>query len=844
MSLSFSAYAQQPALRPPAKSTSLPDTSHKSKSGTGLQAKVKYTAEDSIRIDYTNNVVYLYGKGRIIYEDFQIDADYIRLDQKNNTAFAKGYTDPKTNRYRGRPILKQGNEAPITTDSLIFNYQTKKGKSYGVFSDVDGGYLQAQQFKKNEFEEGFFKNGIYTTCNLLHPHFGIHITRGIVTEKQVVSGPAYLNIEDVPLPLGVPFGFFPKPNRRSGGLLLPTLGEDAQRGFYVRDLGYYFGLSDYWDLAIRGTGYSKGSFEGNALARYRKNYKYDGNFNFRYASTRNGIEGTPEFQHPAKDFNITWYHTQRPEANPGTTFSASVNAGTGKYFIHTAAGGTYNVDQLIRNTLSSNISYGKIFGNNGLFNFTSSLSHRQDLENQDIFLELPTFSLNMSTIQPLDNKNRIGEPKWYQKINVGYSLQGSNSINTKESLLFRDDALKKFTNGFQHNIPVSFSMNLFKYFQFNSGLQYNERWYLQTIRKSFSASTNRILTDTVPGFSRAYEYSLNSGLSTKFYGQLNFKKGKWEGIRHVFTPSVSMNYRPDFGANQYGYYKSVVVDSTGRTARYSIFENGIYGTPSAGKLAGISFAFDNNVEAKKRAKDSLGTAEKIPLLQNLTFSGSYNFAVDSFRLSPISFIGRTALFKQQLGINFNGTFDPYQLNQQGARINKFTLNNGKLARLTNFGLSFDISLNSNAVKRRSENLNQLGQNMQNATAQQAQELAMINRDPNAFVDFNVPWNVSASYSFNYSKFGLQSSITNTLNLFGDFNLTPKWKVQYTSGYDLQQKKLSLTQFAIYRDLHCWDMSFRWIPVGLYRSYSVDIRVKASILQDLKLSRRRDYFNNL
>lgn len=849
----FSVYAQSRVLRPAVtprdttsrlsfKTDTLPN---KSSGSSGLKSTVTYTAEDSIRFDHINNVVYLYGKGRITYEDFELDADYIRLDQKNNTAFAKGYTDPKNNRYRGRPILKQGSESPITTDSLMFNYKTKKGKSFGVFSDVDGGYLQARQFKKNQFDEGFFKNGIYSTCNLPHPHFGIHITRGIVTEKQIVTGPAYLEVEDVPLPLGVPFGFFPKANRRSGGLLFPTFGEDATRGFFIRDLGYYFGLSDYWDLALRGTWYSRGSYEGNAVARYRKNYKYDGQFSLRYASTKNGIEGTEAFKHPAKDFNITWNHSQRPEANPGTTFSASVNAGTGTYFNNTADGGRYNIDQITRNSLASNISYGKVFGN-GLFNFTSTLGHRQEIEQKTVELDLPNFSLNMSTINPFDSKKRVGEQKWYQKLSLGYSLQGTNKIRTTESQLFKSGVLQKFQNGFQHNIPVNLSLNVLKYFQFNSGLQYNERWYLQTIRKRSFPISGSPVNDTVPGFSRAYEYSFSSGLSTKLYGQANFKRGKLMAIRHVVTPSVSFNYRPDFGDDRFGYYRNVQTNPQGNILRYSIYETGVFGSPSIGKVASISFNVDNNIEGKRRSvKDSTSNSEKFPILPSLSFSGNYNFAVDSFQLSPISFSGRTAFFKQKLNINFSGVFDPYDLNKQGdRRINEYAIRNGKIGRLTNFNLAFDFSLNSEAVKRRNENLNQLGQNMQNASPQQAQALAMISRDPNAFVDFNIPWNINASYSFNYSRPYLKSTVTNTLNFSGDFNVTPKWKVQYNSGYDFQLGKLSFTQFSIYRDLHCWDMSFRWIPTGLYRSYSVDIRVKAAILQDLKLSRRRDFYNNL
>ena len=850
-----SLYAQQPTPKPdnvnrdttlrlpPLKSDTV---TKKSNRRGGMPSKVIYSAEDSIITDQDNNIVKMYGKARVKYEDMELDADYIQYDQKNNTLFAKGLINPKTKRYAGRPLFKQGSEQPITTDSLFFNYKTRKGKSFGVFTDAEGGYLQAQQFKKNEWGEGHFTGGIYSSCNLPHPHehFGIHITRGIVTEKQIITGPAYLVIEDVPLPLVVPFGFFPKPNKRSGGLLFPTFGEDI-RGFFMRDLGYYLGLNDYWDLATRGTLYSKGSYELSTAARYRKNYKFDGGVNFRFASTKNGVEGTPSFKNPNKDFNLTWNHSQSPLSNPGTTFSASVNAGTGSYFQNSGAGGTYNPEQLARNTLSSSISYGKVFAD-GLFNFSSSLSHSQDIEQQTVFLDLPRFSLNMTTLNPFDNKNRAGEQKWFQKINVGYSMQGSNSINTKEYKLFKKESLNDFRNGIQHDIPLNLSLNVLKYFQFNSGLQYSEKWYLQTIRKRLDpvGSKLELAIDTVQGFSRVYDYNLNTGLSTKLYGKFNFKKGKLMALRHVLTPSVGFNYRPDFGTDRYGYFRNVERDTAIVSSRYSIYENAIFGAPSVGRVAGIGFSFDNNIEAKVRSTaDSLKNSINIPIIQSLTFSGSYNFAAEQFKLSTIGFSGRTAFFKQKMGINFYGTLDPYKLDGLGNRVDKFTISNGSLGRLTNLGLSTDFSFNSAAVKSRNDKLNKIDETKKNLTLQQQEELNAISRDPNAFVDFNIPWNIAASYSFNYSRNGLTSSISNTLNFSGDFNVTPKWKVQYTSGYDFQLNRLSLTQFSIYRDLHCWDLSFRWAPIGTYKFYSVDLRVKAAILQDLKLSKRRDFYNN-
>ncbi|HEY0895667.1 MAG TPA: putative LPS assembly protein LptD, partial [Sphingobacteriaceae bacterium] len=435
---------------------------------------------------------------------------------------------------------------------------------------------------------------------------------------------------------------------------------------------------------------------------------------------------------------------------------------------------------------------------------------------------------------------------WYQKINVAYSARGSNSITTKDTLLFRNTSLKDFDNGVQHNIPISFSTNILNVVQFSASSNLTERWYLQSVSKQFNTTTGRVETDTTAGFSRAGEYNLSTGMSTKVYGQVNFRKGKLLALRHVATPSVSFSYRPDFAAPHFGNYKYVYTNAARTDSiRYSVHETSQLGSPGIGRQAAIGFNLDNNLEAKVRSNaDSLTNTAKIPILQSLSFNGSYNFAADSLKLNPISFSGRTALFKEKLGLNFFGTFNPYQFETNelgGSRvINRFTLRDGKLARLTNFGLSFDFSLNSEAVASRNRGLEATRQSMGAMTPEQAEELARISRDPASFVDFNVPWNVSLSYNFQYSKPFDQSQITNTLNVQGDFNVTNNWKVTYTSGYDFQLNKISITQFSIYRDLHCWDLSFSWMPFGPWKSYSMDLKVKASILQDLKLSRRRSH----
>lgn len=822
------------------------------KTATGLSSEIKYTAEDSIKFSIDGKIIYLYGKGRIYYEDLELDADYVRIDQKNKLLFASGVYD-KYKVYRGRPIFKQGSDAPVTTDSLLFNFETKKGKAFGTATSVDEGYIQARQFKKNEYNEGFLKNGIYSTCNLPEPytHFGIHIDRGIITEKQIIAKSAYLEIEHIPMPIWLPFGFFPKTNKRASGFRFPTFGEDASRGFYMQGIGWYFGINDYWDADVTGTLYSKGSYDINTIARYKKNYKYSGSLNLSFASIKdpNAIEGTPGNK-ASKQFNIQWTHSQDQAAHPGTTFSASVNFGTSSYFQQTAANGTYNYASLTRNNMSSSISYATTFLD-GLFSFSSALRHSQDLTTKHVDLLLPQFNLGLARqLNPFDSKNRVGEQKWYQKITVNYSLSGENSFSGQEDEVFKKESLKKYTNTFRHAIPVSMSLNVLKVLQFNTSVNYNELWTFQTLRKSYDPSVSGMIrTDTVQGFARNYNYAVSGGFSTKLYGIYKFKKGNIMAIRHVVTPNVSFSYSPDFTSSRFGFYRDISgLPEVGTTlgdslrssignSRYSIFKEGSGGT----RQASINFSLDNTIEAKRKTKsDTSSATENVPIIQGLSFSGSYNFVADSLKLSQIGFSGRTAFFKQKIGLNFSGSFDPYEViaDKYGnpLRVNRFLVSRGKLARLTSFSLSTDFNFNSSAQKKRNDQL-RAKQDDPNLTPSQQEDVKSILDNPDYYVDFNVPWNVSAGLSFNYSNTGLKSTVNSTINVSGDFSLTPKWKVQFHSGYDFKQKEITLPDFSINRDLHCWDMAVHWIPIGPYKSYSIDIRVRASILQDLKISRR-------
>jgi len=857
----FSRFSLQQVIQ---QDTSKRDTSKiKSKNNSDLDKKVEYKATDSVVMSKDKNIIYMYGNARVVYGDFELDADYIRYDQKNNVIFASGRTNPKTKRYVGRPIFKSGTEGSAIADSLYYNSATTRAKVFGVFSQQDDGFFSGGQSKKQADNELHIKNMMYSTCNLPHPHFGLMISKGIATEKQIITGPVYMIIEDVPTPFALPFAFFPKTNKRTSGILLPTPGEDASRGFFLQNAGYYLGLNDYWDAKILGTIYTNGSYEGTLSSNYIQRYKFNGNININYANSRNGIQGQ---ENVGKNFRVGWSHSQNANAHPGSTFTASVNLSSSTYYTATAANSSYDQSAIAQNVSTSSIAYSKVLAG-GLFNFSTALSANQTFSTKQIDLQLPQFNLNMSTISPFDSKDRTGEQKWYQKITVGYSLQGNNSISTKDSILFKPEGLRQLKSGFSHNIPIGMNFTLLKYLTFSLGGTYNEVWNFQTIDKRYTKYTDgtyTFRTDTLTGFKRAGSYNLSTSMSTKVYGKSKeFKNlGNIQQLRHVMTPSVSFTYSPDFADPSVGIYKYGLDQngqrirdlSTGRDVTYSIFEQSAFPGSFGGRQASIGFTLDNTTELKVRSpKDTTGTgSRKIPIIQGLTFSGSYNFLQKTRKLSDISFSGRSQ-FTDKLGINYNGVLNPYLLRDstnngvfvQKLEDSRYFWQGGKfLPRLQSFGFSFDYGFNADAVKKKNENYDNLkGQvEKQGMTPLKSEQLNAINRDPNAFVDFNIPWNFAFQYSFNYSNILGVSQITNTLNFNGDFNLTPKWKFTFNAGYDFKNNGLTPMNIAIYRDLHCWDMSVNWIPYGAYKSYSVTIKVKSSILQDLKLSKRQGFYN--
>ncbi len=857
------------------------DTTKKVMKKSSLDSKLEYYAKDSAVVDRKNEVQYLYGGARVKYEGLELDAEFIRFDNKSKIVFAKGSTNDK-GKYYGRPIFKTEEQGSSMADSLTYNLNAKNGVVHGVFTEQEGGFFSGGKTKMQPDNEFHVHGTTYSTCNLPHPHFGIYITKGIATEKHIITGPVYMKFEDIPMPLGLPFAFFPKPNKKASGFILPTPGEDATKGFSLLGGGYYMAFNDYLDARLITNIYTNGSYDLNLVSNYTKRYKYNGNINLTYSSTRNGLEGTPQYA-PVKTIMIGWTHSQAANAKPGTTFSASVNAGSSRHNAVTAGNGSYDPNKFLQNTMSSSIAYGKVFGD-GLFNFTSALTHNQQTngDSRNISLTLPDVSLNMSTISPFDSKKRVGEAKWYQKLTLGYSMTAYNRVSTTEDVLFSKSGLNSFTNSISHNVPISLPFTLFKYLNFSSGVNYSEKWDFKTLQNRYIRTATgtgyEVRSDTVNGFKRGAQYSISTSMSTKIYGIKQFKgNGSIRAMRHVMTPSIGFSYAPGFAADKYGYYKTaefytddirpgmseptgeVVKDQYGNPLLYSVFMGG---GPPQFRSGSISFAMDNNVELKVRnRKDTTGTGErKLAILQGLSLNANYDLFRQNKKLSNINFSGRSQ-FTEKLGINFSGAFSPYMVDlvpftsgtgssatttYSYQEIDRYVWKDGKLPRLTTFTLSFDYSLNPEAFKKRNENLDKL--NNQNAPVTRTQEqidaLNAVSRDPNAFVDFNIPWNFSFAYSFNYNNpLGRPEtrSITNTLNFSGDFNLTPKWKIQYTSGYDFKAKNLSQTSFSIYRDLHCWDMSASWIPFGAYQSYSIDIRVRASVLQDLKLSKRKGFW---
>ncbi len=843
----FEGYAQSPIDTSVTKitvdslsvdSNKIDSISLKEKKKGPIDLPIKYNAVDSIVYDIVNSKVYLYNKAEVFYGNINLKADYIIIDQIKKTVYAKGVSDT-TGKVTGKPIFTDAGQV-YNSEEMSYNFETKKGKIKEVTTQEGQGYLLANDVKKNEFNEVFIRHGKFTTCNLPHPHFYIALTKAKNIEDKTVSGPAYLVVEDVPLPLALPFGFFPRKSGRSSGILMPEIGEDRELGFFLRNGGYYFGINDKVDLAIRADIFSKGSYGFSAFSRYNVRYKYNGNFTTTYNDRKFGEPNTSSYVRN-KDFSIRWTHNQDPKAIPGTRFSAAVNIATRNNFRNNI---TTNLQSIVQNDLNSSISFSKSWEGTP-FSLNGSMTHNQSLSTGIVSLGLPSISFNMSRIFPFDSKNRVGPQKWYHKIGVSYTADALNRITTTDSLLFESSSLDKFQNGVRHTIPVSTSFNVLKYLTVSPFINYNERWYFNSIAKQWNGTD--VLVDTISGFKRAMEYNTGLSLTTRVYGMFPVNAGGIVAIRHVLTPVLSFSYRPDFSQSQFGYYQNVQSDSSGSTQLYSIFENnnGIYGSPGAGRSNLLSYSIDNNLEMKIKTKTDTGDViKKVRIFDSFRFTGNYNMAADSLKFSNVNVVARTVLFGR-LNIDLGATYDLYSYeadtNNVYRRVNKLEYNeNKRLGRLISANLSIGTNLNPEAFKSKKNNNNPANNSALRNRYNYA-EVEMINRFPQYYVDWSIPWNLAINYNLSYNKPLMTATTTQALNVSGDISVTPKWKIGFLSGYDFTTKEITPTSLNIYRDLHCWDLSINWIPFGTYQRYSVDLKVRASILQDLKLSRRREFY---
>jgi len=804
-------------------------------SNSFLNEKVHYTATDSMVVDMVNQKAYLYNNAEVFYEDMHLKAGFIEIDFKNNVVYAKGLKDSVGNLGQ-RPIFENA-DGKYDAGEIAYNFDTKKGKIKDVITQQGEGFIHGRDIKKDSANTYFVGHGKYTTCDLEHPHFYIGAKKiKVIPDDKIVTGPAVMYIADIPTPLAIPFGYFPNKKGRASGIIIPTYGESYNLGFFLKDGGFYFGGSEKIDLALTGDIYSNGSYGAKANTNYAVRYKYSGAANISYSKI---IEGDRELPNSTVLNNVfvRWFHQQDSKSNPSSRFSANVNAGSSSYNKYN---GNVSGDYL-SNTFQSNIAYSKSFLGTP-FNFSANARHSQNTITKKMDITLPELALTMNRIYPFKNKNSI-KNKWYDKIGVSATANARNDINTYDSTLFTNQTMSKMRNGVRFAVPISTSLNVLKYFTLTPTINTTSTVYFQTIRKRYDENVNTIFTDTLNEVKMANDFSANIGLTTRLYGDYYFKSRRLKQIRHVAIPTISASFRPDFSESQYGYYQQVQSDATGNTQQYSIFQNGIYGSPASGQSGLIGFNLSNTIEAKSKIKSDSGSVyKKTSLLDNLGIAFNYNLAAKHFKWSTINLNARTKLFKR-FDIFSTAILDPYQLDSTGARTEKFEWNNQRIGRLTNGSLSISTNLQSKQKN-----------NTKKTSAMATQdELDFINKNPNAYIDFDVPWNLNIYYNVIYNKqiiqqtsgtigYTVKDQITQSLTFSGDLSLTKKWKVSLTSGYDFTRKEFTLTSINVYRDLHCWEMHFNWVPFGFRQSFSIDINVKSAVLRDLKLSRRKSWFD--
>ncbi len=831
-----------------------------------LDAPVIYEANDSI-VFTEGGFAHLYGNGKVNYEKIELTSAVITMNMDSSTVHAHGITD-SLGVETGIPVFKEG-ETPYESKQMSYNFKSKKGFINNITTQQGEGFVRSMEAKKGADDALYMRKGFYTTCDHEHPHFYLKLSMAKVRpKKNVVFGPAQLVVEDVPLPIAIPFGFFPFNSSYSSGFIMPTYGDESNRGFYLRDGGYYFAISDKMDLKVLGEIFTKGSWGLSTQSNYKKRYKYSGSVDASYLVTKTGEKNMPDYM-VTKDFKIAWTHRQDAKASPNSTFSANVNFATSSYDQRNLSS-LYNPQQYSNNTKTSSVSYSRNFPEIGL-NLSSTFNLSQNTRDSSISVTLPDLNISLNRIYPFKRKKAVGDERWYEKISFQYTGQMTNSIRTKDNLLLKQ-GLNQWTNGMQHRIPVSATFTLFKYINVVPSFNYTERWYMRKVEKSYDPTAwNQERTDTISGFNRVYNYDLSLQLNTKLYGFYKpWQKlfgDKIEMIRHVFTPSVSMSYAPDFSTDRYGYVgQYTYTDENGevRTKTYNPYEGLPYAYSPGGKTQSFNFAIDNNVEMKVKSESDTTGVKKVSLIDQLSANISYNAAAKEKPWSNLSMNLRLKLTKSYT-FNMNAQFATYayEFNENGQVVegNRTEWSYGRFGRFQGYSGSFSYTLNNDTWKKwfgpkegddkskgndkeheipdgYNEDEDEWSKEKEDKSGIRKTEKAAVSDD--GYMAFKMPWSLSLSYSYSIredrtKKINIKTmrypyAVTHSLNASGNLKLGSRWNINYSSGYDFNAKKMSMTTVNISRDLHCFQMTCGLV-FGPFTSYNFSIRANSSMLTD-------------
>ncbi len=855
----------------------------------GIDSPVEYSADDSLTYSAGVKMANLYGSSKVKYQNMDLESDRISMSLDSNLVHATGTMDSTTKELVGTPVFKMGNDE-YESDTMSFNFKTKKGLITSVYTQQDEGFLTSEISKRGADGEMFLQHGRYTTCDDPHPDFYLSLSRAKVRPgKDVVFGPAYLVVADVPLPLAVPYGFFPFTKSYSSGLIMPTYGDEMERGFYLRDGGYYFAISDKMDLKLIGEIYTKGSWGLTATSNYRKRYRYNGSFLISYQNTIHGEKNMPDYS-KENSFKIQWSHSQDAKANPFSTLSASVNFATTK-FERNNLSSMYNPQALTQSTRTSSVSYQTRFSSIGM-TIGTQMNVSQNMRDSSLAVTLPNLNIAIAPFYPFKKKKAAGTEKWYEKISISYTGLFKNEINTKEELIMKSKLNKDWVNGMQHTIPIRANLTLFNYLNVTPSFNFVDRNYLRKIHKSWDEDKQREVTDTITGFYNVYNWSLNLGLSTKMYGfwipNRKIFGDKIQAIRHVLTPTVSFAYAPDFSARSYGYYDYYQkTDANGNVTmvEYSPYQGAAYGYPGKGKSSLLNFELSNNVEMKVKSDDDSTGVKKISLIDELKLSSYYNFATDIRPLGDLNVSMRLKLSKSYT-LNLSTVFKSYvyEADSVGATPreseNVTYWQQGKFGRFTGLSQNLSYTLNNekvmNFIKRlRGEKVDKKDKNKNKKSdddewdnpaesnidkdMEKAKHGAKKNSsnkaetDADGYMTFNIPWSLSIGYGltiredmnvkkFNYDTMRYPYKVTQNLNVSGNVRISDGWNISFSSGYDFDNKKISMTTASLSRDLHCFNMSCS-VVLAPYTSYNFSFRCNAATLTDaLKYDKRSSYSN--